>query len=66
MIDYKKGLGYTLPGTGPAILIHQPVAFGDDPFSDPIAVPGFSFSATATNTASPTTSSVQITEVFSG
>jgi hypothetical protein len=58
-LNYKKTLGYTLLGTGVAVLVTQPFALADDPTAEPIEVPGFSFSgaATATGTASLSNSS---------
>jgi hypothetical protein len=56
MRNYKGALGFTMLGTGAAVLIAQPFAFADDPVSDPIEVPGFSFNATVTGAASLTAS----------
>ena len=57
-VNYKKALGYTLLGTGAAILVYQPFAFADVPLAESLDVPGLSFTAgTAVGTASLSNSS---------
>jgi hypothetical protein len=51
-------IGYVLLGTGAAILAYQPAALAADINAKLIDVPGFSFNATATGTASLSNSAI--------